>query len=999
MDAILSMTVSEAAQQSKTAWEALLATLSQEAPAKEKLEQEAEELDNKLTAVMMTLSLPKAKPTPEDVDNLVKLVTTILANDKLVIAIPKLFGVNSGALAIFSKLDALTGLSNELFESVVARTVSLVQSLSTVVFSKGDSMDDEEEEESKSGDGPEPAAGLHPTDDQQLADTWSACSDVLLQATNKEKRGLLGKYGPAIVTALVEMTIKCKDPNLFLEECEVLSQLLLLTFTGQQVKDWEAIEPHDIEDVLEGEEEMPEDPGKMIGDVEADPHYYDGFPFFTAELTSANVAKLIDVSLGFHNILGSIGASIASVIAAFVLCLQKFPAEETNPLIKNILDKLVALLTETNNSDTLLAKIPLFNTLGHVFEFATVENLKPHWTHLFNMVENCRATEQAKLKPKAAPKRGRGRGGRGRGGGGQRQEEPDPEKVFEFKLLSKTLAFVLGRLVGKGEELLLENANKFFQVTESAFKSRELLFDYIIALKAYCSKPEADAQPNVAAVRTLLQNKLTNHFKADHDNLSDRYSSPESKRKSILRLTQMAISKSRPGNESLFPEYLEKIVSALVHVIANDIAKVGPCAIVCFEKIACANVSSEFIQSKVPEFVTALVPLLSWEAKEDEVPEESEEEEPIEELLKLAAVDALEILLALKEFEGPCKNAMDHLIPVITKIVVDSAKEVKEIDDLTAELQQMQMKSNAARAAQAEADDEPPGLVPIDKAPAAAPAAAGATPAFNFGAAPAGGAPKTGTSLGSFNFGAPAPAATPGTGAPAATPAFNFGAAPAGVALPSFNFGGDAAALPKFDFGAPAAGGVTAPTSFNFAPVAGAGGIAFPKFDFAAAAADAGSAPGAGEPGRGRGRGGRGRGGRGRGGKHAHHDCSSEEESSSEEDVPRGRGRGGRGRGRGRGVVVESESSEEESFDDEFEFGDSEEEEDEDEDSPEATLCLASIDVAILFLKLASPEQKVKLAELVDQSQKALAVLDECTDLQLEVRDRKQRLQAQLDNK
>jgi len=218
---------------------------------------------------------------------------------------------------------------------------------------------------------------------------------------------------------------------------------------------------------------------------------------------------------------------------------------------------------------------------------------------------------------------------------------------------------------------------------------------------------------------------------------------------------------------------------------------------------------------------------------------------------------------------------------------------------------------------------------------------------------------------------------------PLAPVTFNFQTPPADQPA-AFNFGtAQNTALPKFEFGvapAPQAASGTSlgqPTpAFTFAAPA-AGALEFPTFDFTPAPVAEKTTRG----GRGRGR------GRGRG--------AAKEESTSSDDepsIPRGRGGRGRGRGRGRGQAVQVESESETDSEDEFSDDMTDDgSEDSDDESPEATMCLASVDVALLVLKIASEEQRGQLKELEEQAQVALKVLFECTELPQEVRERRQK--------
>lgn len=60
-----------------------------------------------------------------------------------------------------------------------------------------------------------------------------------------------------------------------------------------------------------------------------------------------------------------------------------------------------------------------------------------------------------------------------------------------------------------------------------------------------------------------------------------------------------------------------------------------------------------------------------------------------------------------------------------------------------------------------------------------------------------------------------------------------------------------------------------------------------------------------------------------------------------------------------------------------------------DEESPDAITCLATVDVLLCVLQLATPEQRGQLKEVEDELEKVLTVLFECTSLHSDVRDRK----------
>jgi len=595
-------------------WATFSATLESE-PDPSKID--TMEIERKLTMCLMVLSaVSKAQVSQTIADDLIKLVMTVLVNEKLVVTQPALFSLNGCALAIFTRVDSLVGVSQEVFEGALLRTITMIQSLSTVSLgvpphehAEGEECDSEEEAE--------------PTDEQaQMLDTWTACSDILLTTANLERRSASVKLGNQIVDALVKLLLSVTDISVFVPVAEVLSQILLLSFTPNQVKGWEDIDPHDIEDLLEGEEGVEPNPGKMIGEVETNPNYYVGYPFFQAEIDNETLAKIFENMLEMVQAAAVNGSPLASAFA--VLCIQanKLKQEESQALLKKNLDSITEQLKETNTFPTLLPKIPLFNVLGHVFAFATIEDLKPFWQDLFNMLENVRTTEQNKLKPKPQARRGRGgRGGRGRGGGGGGHQEVDPEKALEFRLLQKCLAFCVGQLVYKGEDLLLTNAQKFFQLTEPAFKSRELMFDYLIALKAYLARtPTADTHPAYGQAKGLLDNKMPNNFKADHDNLYDQYSSAESKGNSVLRLTQVATARTSIfDGSSIFPEYLEKVVNALIHTVSKNALRIGPNPIVCLEKVVVANKDDPFLQSKIKEILDSLLPYLAAQVTEETV--------------------------------------------------------------------------------------------------------------------------------------------------------------------------------------------------------------------------------------------------------------------------------------------------------------------------------------------------------------------------------------------
>jgi len=978
-------------------WESMVATL--ESGDATKIKEETEAFDDKMTTCHMSFAVVKPKDiSPELVEKTIKLIMSILVNDKLVVDKPELFRLNGAALALFAVLEEMVGTPTEVFEGALIRTVALVASLSTVPFSRGPHHDEDFDDEDSDDEAPpkkvkaphhhkpgETCTG-HSDDeehDDSLAETWNSCTNILLACfDNTSKKHLIAKYGPQLVPLLTNMILNSEDPELAMEQSDLLSLLILLGLPKNEVLEWEAIDNHDLENLIGEEEEIGVGPdhGKLIGDEEADPHFYDAYPFYELNIEPATVATLIQKALVISGAqMVSEDVCPASIIAAFLLVLRKFPSEVTNPIIKQILDKIVELLKETNQSETPLAKIPLFNILGHVFAFATVDNLKPHWNDLFNMIENCRATEQANLKPKPAPgKRGRGRGGRGgrgRGGGGQEKQEVDPEKAMEFRLLSKCLAFALGKLCSKGGEHLISNSQKFFQITESAFKNRELLFDYLTALKAVLSLPETEKLPAYATAKNTCLQKMTHHFQLDYDNLFDQYSSPKSKTKSVERLTQIGTARSQPvGGVMYFPEYLEKVVNALLNTLKKDGAVIGPTIVMSLLKVFIANVDNEFIATKVPEYIAALQPFLK--TPEDE-PEDQDQAE-MEHFLRYSALDAIEVLLARKQFSATLFNAVLPLVPSLTTLVKSTSDEVKKMDEIT-----QKFIAASLGASNAADEEEPPELVDIQAALPSSEAAPALQP-FNFGA------PSTGTALPAFNFGGnasalpkfdfgAAPAATPAApateaAAPAATPA-------AEGAAPAFNFGANTA-LPKFDFGAAAAPATTgAPTgTFSFTPVAGGSGLDFPKFDFAAAAADAAKQPGSGEK---PARGGRGRGGRGRG-RGARAASSSDE--SSEEDIPRGRG--GRGRGRGRGAMMVP-SSEDESSEMEDSMDMDSEEDSGDEESPDAVTCLATVDVVLSLLQVATPEQRAQLKELEDEMGNVLTILSECTRLYSDVRDRK----------
>jgi len=406
-----------------------------------------------------------------------------------------------------------------------------------------------------------------------------------------------------------------------------------------------------------------------------------------------------------------------------------------------------------------------------------------------------------------------------------------------------------------------------------------------------------------------------------------------------------------------------------------------------------ANLNNEFIQSKVAEYIKLLQPFLK--PPQDDLSDPEAEE--LEHYMRYASLDAIEVILSKKQFQSAAVPLVPSLVPSLSSLIKSCGEELKNIDELSQKL--------IGASISHQSDEEPPALIDVQQKGADVPTPVPTSlvqsepstskpedpkPAilpFNFGA---GGALPTFDFK--FDLGAPTPSATPAA-TPAAIPAVTPAAAtsaPAPSPLPTFNFGANASALPKFDFGGSSSGAAPSAT-FSFTPVAGGTGLDFPKFDFAAAAAEAAKAPGSGEKqARGRGRG-RGRGGRGRG---RAGQSSSEEES--EEDIPI-RGRGGRGRGRGRGRGLVHSDSEDDDFDSVSEESIDFDNDDDDgeEESPEAITCLASVDVALSVLQLSTPEQRQQLTELADQVEGALNILNDCTGLRSNVRERQTKL-AQL---
>jgi len=175
-------------------WESMVATL--ESGDATKIKEETEAFDDKMTTCHMSFAVVKPKDiSPELVEKTIKLIMSILVNDKLVVDKPELFRLNGAALALFAVLEEMVGTPTEVFEGALIRTVALVASLSTVPFSRGPHHDEDFDDEDSDDEAPpkkvkaphhhkpgETCTG-HSDDeehDDSLAETWNSCTNILL---------------------------------------------------------------------------------------------------------------------------------------------------------------------------------------------------------------------------------------------------------------------------------------------------------------------------------------------------------------------------------------------------------------------------------------------------------------------------------------------------------------------------------------------------------------------------------------------------------------------------------------------------------------------------------------------------------------------------------------------------------------------------------------------------------------------------------------------------